>query len=58
MISINNLKPRVHNTPLHHGVDVRITPDDKSLCEARVSYNGRLTDAYRLKTADLKGVHF
>ncbi|HME43667.1 MAG TPA: hypothetical protein VKF36_11315 [Syntrophorhabdales bacterium] len=58
MISIDNLKLRVHSTPLHHEVDVRITPDGKNLCEARIWYNGRLTDVYRLKTADLKGVHF
>ena len=58
MISINNVKLRIHNTPLHHEVDVRITPDDNNLCEARIWYNGRLTDVYRLKTADLKEVHF
>jgi len=58
-ISINNLKLRVHNTPLREKVELRITPDGQpGLCEARIWYKDRLTDVYHLKVADLKGVHF
>jgi len=39
-------------------VTFALSPDDKNLGEARIRHNGRLTDVYRLKTADLKGVHF
>ena len=58
-ISVDNLKLRVHNTPLHHEVELRITPNGQpGLCEARIWYKDKLTDVYHLKAADLKGVHF
>ena len=58
-ISLNNLTLRVHNTPLHEEVELRITPDDlTSVYEIRIWYKDTLTDVYHVKSTDMKGVHF
>ena len=58
-VSLNNLKLRVHNAPLRHEVDLRITPDHGlDIYEIRIWYKDTLTDVYRVKETDLKGVHF
>jgi hypothetical protein len=58
-VSLNNLKLRIHNVPLRHEVDLRITPDHgKDIYEIRVWYKDILTDIYRIKETDLKGVRF
>jgi len=58
-VSLNNLKLRVHNVPLHHEVDLRITPDHgQDIYEVRIWYKGILTDIYHVKESDLKGVRF
>jgi hypothetical protein len=58
-ISLNNLKLRVHNVPLRHEVDLKITPDrGQDIYEVRIWYKDILTDVYLVKESDLKGVHF
>ncbi|MCX5807758.1 MAG: hypothetical protein NTX36_00005 [Proteobacteria bacterium] len=58
-ISLNNLILRVHSTPLHEAVELRITPDDlASVYEIRIWYKDTLTDVYHVKSTDMKGVHF
>lgn len=58
-ISLNNVQLRVHQVPLRQEVDLRIAPsEDPDTYELRIWYSGTLTDAYRIKRSDLKGVHF
>jgi hypothetical protein len=58
-ISLNNLRLRVHNVPLHQEVNLRITPHrEPDIYEVRIWYKDVLTDVYRIKGSDLKGVHF
>lgn len=58
-ISLNNLRLRVHNVPLRQEVNLRITPHrEPDIYEVRIWHKDALTDVYRIKGSDLKGVHF
>jgi len=54
-VSIDNVKLRFNNAPLHESVNLRIYPDEKSgLSEIRFWYKDRLLDVQFVKTELLK----
>ncbi|MBN2863760.1 MAG: hypothetical protein JXN62_11390 [Bacteroidales bacterium] len=58
-VSIDNLKLKFNNAPLHQMVNLRIYPDQKSgLSEIRFWHNNKLLDIQKVKTCLLKTVHF
>jgi len=58
-VSINNLKLRFNNAPIHREVVLRIYPYSKSdLSEVRFWYQGKLLDVQKIKNELLKPVHF
>ena len=58
-ISIDNLKLKVYKAPLREEVELRITPDEKTvMAELRIWYRDILTDVYQVKNTDLDLVRF
>lgn len=58
-VSINNLKLRFNNAPIHEEVNLRIYPYATSgLSEVRFWHKGKLLDIQKVKTELLKLVHF
>jgi hypothetical protein len=57
-ISINNLKLKVNKVNPRDKVNLRIYPLKKGLCETRFRVKNQLVDIQKVRSADLKGVHF
>jgi len=58
-ISINKLELRVPSTPLHEGIQLRITPNKESgLSEVRFWYKGELLGVQKVENSKLNLVHF
>lgn len=58
-VSINNLKLRFNNAPIHEEVNLRIYPyATGELSEVRFWHKGKLLDIQKVKTGLLKLVHF
>ena len=57
-ISIKNFQLRVNNATPRETVDLRIHPLSKRLCEVRIWCKNELIDVQKVKTNDLKLVHF
>lgn len=54
-VSIDNIKLKFNNAPIHKSVNLRIYPDEKSgLSEIRFWYNNQLLDVQFVKTSLLK----
>jgi hypothetical protein len=58
-VSINNLKIKFSNAPIHEKVQLRIHPDMATgISEIRFWYKDKLLDIQKVKTALLEPVHF
>ena len=57
-ISLNNLQLKVNNATPRKRVTLRIYPLNKDISEVRFWYDDKLIDVQRVKSSDLKGVHF
>jgi hypothetical protein len=56
-ISINPLQFKVHADP-HKHVNLRIYPLNDEISEIRFWCEGKLIDTQKVKSSELKGVHF
>ena len=57
-ISLNNLQLKVNNATPRKRVTLRIYPLNKDISEVRFWCDDKLIDVQRVKSSDLKGVHF
>ena len=58
-VSIQNLKLKFNNAPIHQIVNLRIYPDQKSqTSEIRFWFKGQLLDIQKVKSTFFSGVHF